>query len=235
MRKKDLPAASVSHVTLKARSNSVVKVSKSSSSETLCSLGIKSRTENGMRRKKCLLIMQPRSCRCVMYRKRWVKCRLDVDTFIGKGCSSAPDASSGDAAWGISRMFDCKSIRIFPQTPFTPAPPPLSLHHRLTADLSKASCGSGGAEIQMLPSSTGDVVWTTTDESVGCFRCRKHSAFHFQPVFAGHKSDLAVVWFACSLCQCAVFSSHSDELEHWIVRVRAMPDFIPRGGSLSDV
>lgn len=48
------------------------------------------------------LIMQQRSRRCVMYRKRWVKCRLEVNTVIGRGSSTVPDVSTGDAVRGES-------------------------------------------------------------------------------------------------------------------------------------
>lgn len=55
-----------------------------------------------------------------MYRKRWVKYRLEVNRAIGRSSSIIPDLSIGGAVWGISRMFDCKSLHIYPQTQFDP-------------------------------------------------------------------------------------------------------------------
>lgn len=83
--------------------------------------------------------MQQRSCRCVMYRKRWVKCRLEVNTAIGRSSSTIPDPSTAGAVWGISRMFDCKSIHIHPQTPFNHPPLshllPMYLYHQNNSEL----------------------------------------------------------------------------------------------------
>ncbi|CAK6962543.1 hypothetical protein JOB18_030921 [Scomber scombrus] len=50
-----------------------------------------------------------RSRRCVMYRKRWVKCRLEINTPIGK---RQQQQRSRCIDRRISRMFDCKSIHI---------------------------------------------------------------------------------------------------------------------------
>lgn len=90
--------------------------------------------------------MLQRSCRCVMYRKRLVKCRLKVNTAIGRSSSTILNLSTGRAVWGISRMSDCKSIHIYPQTPLDPPPTSPALvslpSTKIRADLLKANWDS---------------------------------------------------------------------------------------------
>lgn len=113
------------------------------------------------------LIMLQRSCRCVMYRKRWVKCRLEVNTAIGRSSSTIPDLSTGGAVWGISRMSDCKSIHIYPQTPFDPPPTSPALvslpSTQIRADLPKASWDSTDV--------TGKHVHLRSESALDCLFC----------------------------------------------------------------